>query len=560
MLLDKFASMHKADMELMAAERELRIADRKRIDELLEALNLSNVEMRGMREQIADLLKIVQAVNAENISLREQLRVHKKDRYGKKDQRGRSSSKKQEPVSHEETKGGFDGTSDSLPPSEDESLSTDNTPRKSDDAQKEIRLYRHGLKYRTMNADKSIYHRSDTNRLPAGAKVIKMFSKYAYEQISEILEHEYQVVRYKMPDGSICEAYLPADGEPEIMNIIPGTHATSDMLALLVFDHFVLDTPIYRESYRMLDEKMRISRMTLTNWLAKGAGFASKLVSALKEICLEKDSIVNCDETWCRVKVNDKYRKRYSWCLVNKDLKVVVYCYEDGSRSRDALKHILGDSQVKALQSDGYNVYMYLDDRMIDTEHLCCMAHARAKFKYALEQGYDKDAEYFLKCIGELYGLEREYVEGKLSPEQIRNSRQGLKTKEIIGRIRSKLDAMLSDEHPPRGELMEKALRYLNKFWKQLFAYLNDGRYCIDNSIAERFIRPLAGERKNSLFFGSNRMAEVSAVYHTIVSTCRMHGISSLEFLKKFFNEIVMGRRDYENLLPMTIGIKPNKI
>ena len=108
--------------------------------------------------------------------------------------------------------------------------------------------------------------------------------------------------------------------------------------------------------------------------------------------------------------------------------------------------------------------------------------------------------------------------------------------------------------------LMEKALRYLHTFWKQLFVYLNDGRYSIDNSLAERFIRPLAGERKNSLFFGSNRMAEVSAAYHTIISTCRMHGISALEFLKKFFAAIVSGRRDYENLLPMTIGIKPNKI
>lgn len=41
---------------------------------------------------------------------------------------------------------------------------------------------------------------------------------------------------------------------------------------------------------------------------------------------------------------------------------------------------------------------------------------------------------------------------------------------------------------------------YLQTFGKQLFAYLNDGNYDIDNSIAERFIRLLAGERKNMLF------------------------------------------------------------
>ena len=60
------------------------------------------------------------------------------------------------------------------------------------------------------------------------------------------------------------------------------------------------------------------------------------------------------------------------------------------------------------------------------------MAHARAKFKYALEQGGDKDAEYFLKCIGELYKLEAEYEHGKLSAEQIGLLRQKLKTKEIV--------------------------------------------------------------------------------------------------------------------------------
>ena len=92
-----------------------------------------------------------------------------------------------------------------------------------------------------------------------------------------------------------------------------------------------------------------------------------------------------------------------------------------------------------------------------------------------------------------------------------------------------------------------------------LFSYLSDGRYDIDNSITERFILPLAGERKNSLFFVGSRMANVSAAYHTLLSTCRMNGLSALEYLKKFFYEIVKGRKDYENLLPMTIGINTNK-
>lgn len=119
------------------------------------------------------------------------------------------------------------------------------------------------------------------------------------------------------------------------------------------------------------------------------------------------------------------------------------------------------------------------------------MAHACSRFKYAFEQCDDADAVYILGCMGDLYGLEREYEEGALLPEQIPVCRQSLKTKEIVGRLRSKLDAMLRDEHPLRGELMEKAMRYIDTFWKKLFGYLNDGRNSVDNSIAERFIRPL---------------------------------------------------------------------
>ncbi|RGQ16782.1 hypothetical protein DWZ09_03075 [Bacteroides cellulosilyticus] len=82
----------------------------------------------------------------------------------------------------------------------------------------------------------------------------------------------------------------------------------------------------------------------------------------------------------------------------------------------------------------------------------------------------------------------------------------------------------------------------------------------MDNSIAERFICPLAGERKNSLFFGSGKMARVLAAYHTIISTCKMQGVSALQYFKMFFQTIVNRCRDYENLLPMTIGLGNNKL
>lgn len=47
----------------------------------------------------------------------------------------------------------------------------------------------------------------------------------------------------------------------------------------------------------------------------------------------------------------------------------------------------------------------------------------------------------------------------------------------------------------------------------------------------------------------------VSALYHTFIATCQMMGLSVLKYFKSLFSEIAKGRTDYENMLPMTIGL-----
>ncbi len=149
---------------------------------------------------------------------------------------------------------------------------------------------------------------------------------------------------------------------------------------------------------------------------------------------------------------------------------------------RKVLKELIGDHHISALQSDGYDVYLYLDDELADIGHLCCLAHARAKFKYASDQG-DADADWFLDMIGELYRLERTYREMDLEPDAIKLARNNGKTSLILGDIYNRMVSLRKYGHHPRGELMDKALNYLFTYWKQLTAWRKDGRYDIDNTI-----------------------------------------------------------------------------
>lgn len=100
------------------------------------------------------------------------------------------------------------------------------------------------------------------------------------------------------------------------------------------------------------------------------------------------------------------------------------------------------------------------------------------------------------------------------------------------------LDRRTSGWRTFRGELMEKAVRYLDSYRTQIFRYTRRWPVIHRQQYRREVIRPLAGERRNSLFFGSHRMAGTSAVYHTIISTCRLSGFSALEYLRQFFQSI----------------------
>ena len=82
---------------------------------------------------------------------------------------------------------------------------------------------------------------------------------------------------------------------------------------------------------------MIISKNTLRNWLKKGKKYLDELVRVLKSVALEKDSIMNCDETWCKVRKYDHYKKCYIWVLVNKAQKTAIFFYENGSYGREVL-------------------------------------------------------------------------------------------------------------------------------------------------------------------------------------------------------------------------------
>jgi len=65
---------------------------------------------------------------------------------------------------------------------------------------------------------------------------------------------------------------------------------------------------------------------------------------------------------------------------------------------------------------------------------------------------------------------------------------------------------------------------------KKLTCYLWHGEIVIDNNLVENAIRALAVGRKNYLFIGSQKGKD-AAIFYSLIDSCKMAGINSLEWL-----------------------------
>ena len=402
--------------------------------------------------------------------------------------------------------------------------------------------------------------------IPDGCKIVKVYKKPRIVKtiVQRLEEHHFQKIRVEYADGTRETITVPADeeGKEILEELVPGTGITATLLSFMIFNRYIMASPAYREAKnRYPDMDWHTCRQNLLNWEDKGAVMLNMLLPSLKEMALEEGANVNVDETWYRYQTHFGHRKTYMWCLVNRKAGIVIFFYEDtvdekgkihsGGRRRAVLKEFLGDAKIKSLQSDGYNVYMYLDDEMVDIEHICCLAHVHNKLQEAKKLGY-RIVDFFLAEIKKLYKREKYYAnhpEIFKTPAMIKDARNDEYTDGIVNGMHKKLLDLIAKGEEYFPDKVWRALKYFHSFWDQIFAYRHDGEYSIDNMAVERAIRPLTVQRKNALFFCSPKGARNSGIYNTFISTCQQKCRNFRDFFVDYVKAWNQGRRDFGNLV-----------
>ena len=549
--------LEQADLGLRARDAVLQdfLDKQKEYDERLSKLDNVLSKVSSLESSLKEKDRKLKSAERKVADLTAKLKFAEKNRFGDKSY----GSKKKNPYEESDRtkdKDNFDGTSSSLPESSIANKDSDSSSAPTTQEKQPRDLSNRPDTYNTMGIQgASKEYKSDLSKVPGRILERKMIPVFHLEV--NLVEERFEMVHYVEKGKNPKWGYFPVAGNPQIVTKFDGTKATPEFLQAIAYEVYVKNVTFGLLHRWLTDLGMKVSANTLRNWLKKGKKYLDKLVKVLKDVALEKDSIVNCDETWCKVRKYDHYRKCYIWVLVNKAEQIVIFFYEDGSRGRDVLTNFIGDAELKSVMTDGYNAYVFIGDELSTVQkspnlkkaiHQVCMAHWKAKLDKALEQAGDIRALPFLRGVDFYYKRERQYDAEGLTPEERGKRRQDLDSKEMLITLRQYLKIELDKDPSETTPYLREALNYLDKFWDNIFAFLKDGDLPIDNNLAERAIRPLTTQRNSMLHFGSDEGAEMAATYHSIISTVKMQGRSAWEYLGKFFTKSLIKRIELSSL------------
>lgn len=217
------------------------------------------------------------------------------------------------------------------------------------------------------------------------------------------------------------------------------------------------------------------------------------------------------------------------------------------------MRHLQGFVGVP--QVDGYAGYKVLAERNA-VGLAFCWAHVHRRFYELAQSGPAPIATEALQRIAELYKIESK-IRG-CSPEERRTARQE-RSRPVIDTLqpwlREKL-ALVSQ----KSKLAE-AIRYPLSRWAGLGRFLDDGRVEIDSNVIERSIRPIALNRKNALFAGSDGGGEHWATIASLIETAKLNSVDPYAYLTDVIGRIVAGhpQSQLDDLLPWAYALTPLK-
>ncbi len=325
---------------------------------------------------------------------------------------------------------------------------------------------------------------------PHDGQKLEVIGEEVTEKLKIIPRQLIVVVEKKLKYGCTCKNHIVA---AKSNSILPGTIATVELIAYLIYSKFGLGLPLYRLEEGFNHQNIVLSRSTMARWLIQVSELLQPIWNILEEMALATNYI-GIDATHVQVLKEDgrsASSKSFMWARGSPEKGIVLFDYDVSGGGLVAENLLLG--YQGAMQSDAHKGYSRLNEKV---HRLGCMMHARRKFFEAFESSNKKSklAKEALNIIKKIYKCEEKYKKEALSNSK-RQEQRLIDVKPLIEQLGQLCTDNIRSLIP--SSPLYKAVKYYLDEKPRLINFLNDGRYEIDNGWIERMIRKFAIGRNN---------------------------------------------------------------
>ena len=349
---------------------------------------------------------------------------------------------------------------------------------------------------------------------------------------------------------------------PAPARLIEGGLPTEATVAHVLVSKYADHLPLYRQAQIYERQGVDLDRSTLADWVGRAA-FHLRPVHERILADLRSSTKLFADETTAPVLDPGRGRTKTGqlWAYARDDRPwggsdppAVAYVYAPNRKAEQPIAHLAGFTGV--LQVDGYAGYRALAEKG-GVSLAFCWAHVRRRF-YELAVGGPAPIAERGARTHRARSTRSRTTSAAAAPEERRAARQD-RTRPLLADLepwlREKL-ALISQKTK-----LAEAIRYALSRWEGLTRFLDDGRIEIDSNTVERSIRPIALNRKNALFAGSDGGGENWAIVASLIETCKLCGVDPQAYLADTLAKIVNGHLNsqIDDLLPWAYARKPSR-
>ena len=375
------------------------------------------------------------------------------------------------------------------------------------------------------------------------------------EDVSErldIVPAQFRVLVVRRPKYACRSCESAVVQAPAPARLIEGGLPTETTVAQVLVSKYADHLPLYRQAQIYARQGVDLDRSTLADWVGRAA-FLLRPVHERLLFWLKRSGKLFADETTAPVLDPGRGRTKTGqlWAYARDDRPWsgsdppgVAYVYAPDRKAERPLAHLAGFAGV--LQVDGYAGYRALAEKG-DVTLAFCWSHVRRRFYELAAAGPAPIANEALERIAALYAIEKD-IRGRSADE--RRAVRGENSRPIVDALEAWLRGKL-DLVSQKSKLAE-AIRYALARWAGLARFIEDGRIDIDSNVVERSIRPIALNRKNALFAGSDGGGAHWATVASLIETCKLSGVEPNAYLADVITRIVNGHPNsqIDDLLP----------